>query len=486
MELKMSDKPFFVDFHCHATLRALNTVPESGKRNMWEKTYNPESDTTIGRWARFQTREIAKESQTNFYDYAQGKTRVIFDSLYPLEKGWFNFRRLPHYMVGERSKEELMLVAVGVGREKYLSLRECKSYFNELKDNYHFVVNQQGYSPDSEYSYAVARSYDDVKKILNGNSNSLAVILNIEGGHALECGAPCTEALAMQDHKILIKENIEKIKSWTYPIFSINLAHHFDNQLCGHARSLKSPISLVFNQSENLDKGITELGWVAVENLLSEKKGNRILIDSKHMSVQSRKEYYDYIRNHNKQNPGDKIPLIYGHAGASGIETMAESISKPDNGRKFRGSYFNNWSINVSDEEINYIHESGGLIGVMLDKGLLGSPDTLKTIRALKSENQRKKAFITLLLDNIFHIVRAVGDRRGWDVVTMGSDFDGMITHMDPYPTASAIPNLYQDLLDFLAITEYKNHLWYGYSPEEILSKLFRENALNFLKLNFK
>lgn len=482
----MSEKQFFVDFHCHATLRALNTIPESGKKNMWEKTYNPESNTTIGRWARFQTREISKESQTNFYDYAQSGTRVIFDSLYPLEKGWFNFRRLPHYMVGERAKEELMMVAVGVDKKRFLCLKQAESYFSELKENYDFISKGQGFSPDGQYYYKIAKSSDDLNRILQESPHSIAVVLNIEGGHSLECGAPCTEYMSVQDHGKLIKDNIETIKSWEYPIFSINLAHHFDNQLCGHARSLKSPISLVFNQTENLNKGLTRLGWMAVENLLSLKNGKRVLIDGKHMSVQARKEYYSFVREYNRRNPDDRIPLIYGHTGVNGFETMEESVLKPDNGRKFRGSYFNNWSINVSDEEIEYIHESGGMVGIMVDKGLLGSPDTLKNIRTVTDSGQRKKAFITLLLDNIFHVVRTVGDRSGWDIVTLGTDYDGMITHMDPYPAASNISQLYEDLLYFLKTAEYKNHLWYNYTPEEILAKLFRDNAMNFLKLNFR
>ena len=49
----------------------------------------------------------------------------------------------------------------------------------------------------------------------------------------------------------------------------------------------------------------------------------------------------------------------------------------------------------------------------------------------------------------------------------------------------SKIPDLKNDLTAFLHSTKYKKDLWFGYSPEELLNKVFTLNAISFLKRNF-
>lgn len=478
------EENFFVDFHCHPTLRAMNSAPIGNDRNIWDTTFNPRINSRVGRWASIQTREIAKESQSNFYNHVQGGTRVIFDSLYPVEKGWYRFRRLPTFLVGEKAKEELLMVAFGIETDRLDQLKRCDGYFEELLENYDFITSGQGVSPNGRNRYRVVKNYAQLQHILKNEPDTLAVVLTIEGAHALETGAPCTESIPPEEHRELINTNISILKEWEYPVFYLNLAHHFYNQLCGHARSMKSPISLMYNQQEGLNLGIHDLGWYTVERLL-DKKPRRILIDTKHMSLQSRREYFNYIEDHNRKYPDDHIPIISSHGGISGFSTMEEAGKTPDMMKKLRGSYHNNWSINLSEEEINRIHNSGGIMGLMMDKGLLASPETLRYIRKIQDRNQQKEAFIKLFLDNMFGIVKAIGKKAGWNSIAIGTDYDGIITHIDFYRSTGSMGYFKQDLLDFMLKYEYKYDLWFGYTPEEILKKVFQTNALEFLKTYF-
>jgi hypothetical protein len=47
-----------------------------------------------------------------------------------------------------------------------------------------------------------------------------------------------------------------------------------------------------------------------LRSLLSRENGKRILIDTKHMSLTARKEYYEFVRNYNAINPNDMIRLF--------------------------------------------------------------------------------------------------------------------------------------------------------------------------------
>jgi microsomal dipeptidase-like Zn-dependent dipeptidase len=482
---KMHKKDFYVDFHCHATLRAMNSAPAGKQGNLWEKTVNPEFRNLLGRWAQHQTREIASESQTSFSDYAASKTRVIFDSLYPVEKGWYRFRRLPSLLIGAKSKEIMMSVTFGIENKRMHMLGTSEGYFNELEDAYQFLTGGQGSSPDGSVRYQVVRNSAELESVLSMDDNTIAVIVTVEGAHALECGAPCTENISVERHKEIISENIRKIKSWQYPVFSINLAHHFYNQLCGHARSMKRPVSIMFKQDKGINEGITDLGWYVINSLLEQKNGKRILIDTKHMSVKSRKEYYNFISEYNRQNPENKIPVICSHSAVNGFATMADSVRKADLMKKFRGQYFNNWSINLSDEEINLIHESGGIIGIMMDKSLLASPVVLREIKNIHNSREKKNALIRLFLDNIFQIVKAIGKKSAWDCIVSGTDYDGIITHLDSYRNAASLSDFRQDLTEFLDEFQYRSELWYDLQPSGIVEKIFRDNSLMFLNKYF-
>ena len=65
----------------------------------------------------------------------------------------------------------------------------------------------------------------------------------------------------------------------------VTFSHHFYNELCGHARSLRKIIGKLTNQEEGINTSFTPLGLEVLDILLDKNNGRRILIDVKHMSA---------------------------------------------------------------------------------------------------------------------------------------------------------------------------------------------------------
>lgn len=480
----MQERDFFVDIHCHPTLRAFNAPIQSGNRNIWEPTSNPHIETPLGRWTRMKTREIAKTSQANFYSYAKGQVRVIFDSLYPIEKGFLNFRKAATAMMGKSKADEVLQTATGINRHQLRQLRNQNDYFHELQSQYAFLHQGQGASPDEQRRYQLVSNYDELLALKAKDPDCLAVVVTIEGAHAFNCGLP-KEKGGPKANKAELTRNIGIAKSWEYPPFFVNLAHHFYNELCGHTRSFKGVVSAAFNQKRGINKGMTNLGWHVVHELLARDNGERVLIDIKHMSVKARMEYYQFLESYNRLNPSDPIPVICSHTGINDFSTMKASRSKPDKTKKMKHSDFSNWGINLSDEEIRIIHRSGGLIGIILDKTVLASQLLLERIRKIEDPNAVRKAFIEMVARNIFHVVGAVNEKSAWDILALGSDYDGCITYIDIYPDGTRLPDLKDDLIEFIKAENYKRELWFGLEPEEMIHKMMCNNSMDFMKNHF-
>lgn len=477
---------FYVDIHCHPTMRAINTTPNGSQKNMWESTKNDIVNSVVGRWAWEQSKNVSKLSQSNFYNCINGKTRVVFDSFYPIERGFINFKKNPQLIVGKKTLETLAITASGISIERMKKYRDKQDYFAELNEQYNFLLSNQGASPCGRYNYRIAKSYQDLEESLKNDPTAVNVIVTIEGAHAFGCGMLSTENMPIDELKQVLKKNIDEVKKWEHPPFFVTFAHHFWNQLCGHAMTLPIPTTIACTQLQGLDIAFTELGSFVLDELLSTKNGKRILIDTRHMSVNSRKHYINYVTQHNKKNPEDRIPLISSHSAVNGFETMDHSLEVKDSISKKKSTAFCAWSLNISGEEAIAIHESGGIAGVILDKGRHSGVNILKSIEKIRDINVKREQFLKLICNNIFFYIGAVNKKTGWDILTIGSDFDGVITHFDLYEDASSLPELKKDLIDFLTRNKYGQELWFGYSPEEIIHKLFTQNAMDFLKINFK
>jgi microsomal dipeptidase-like Zn-dependent dipeptidase len=96
-----------------------------------------------------------------------------------------------------------------------------------------------------------------------------------------------------------------------------------------------------------------------------------------------------------------------------------------------------------------------------------------------------KDAYSRIFLDNAFQIVKAVGNASGWNCICLGSDYDGAISHVDLYDKCSTMPEMYQNLVEYLSRTRYQQQLWYGYKPEEMIRKIMIDNVMEFYSRHF-
>ncbi len=472
-----------IDLHCHPNLKSFNSGFPEPTANIWDSIQH-RIDGKLAESVSELAAHIHMFSQCNLDAMVAGNMRVFQLSLYPTERGFLHLRNVPTVLLGKRRINIVQEVVTGYSASSIIQQKKHYHYFEDLQAEYNYVINQQGKSPDGQNEFILVNNYNELEKALQ-KKNTFIGIITIEGAHVLGTGKPDTDTISKEKLLIQLTDNINTIKKWKYPPFVMNLSHHFWNHLAGHATSFKRPINGLVNQNIGKNKGITEAGWHVIREMLSTNNGKRILIDTKHMSIASRKEYYNFISNHNYVNPNHKIPIISSHACANGFKTMDSSIKKNDIIAKTRKGRLYKWSINISDEEAKIIHNSEGLIGLMVDKGNLGGIDLIKEISEIKDNEKQRRAFVHLFLDNAFQLVKAVGEKSGWNMIAFGSDFDGTITHMDPYPTVAALPIFQKDLINYLEEKKYQKDLWFGYTPNEIIDKIFFKNAMDFYKKFF-
>ncbi len=378
-------------------------------------------------------------------------------------------------------------------------------------------------------------------------------VLTIEGMHALSvangnCNAPEIEAPVLQ-------QRIDLIKSW--PLFFITFAHHFDNRLCAHARSFfKVPLPWNPDQTRNMNfiplnpddnpwknpspdkysleerkRGFTPAGFQAIQHLLAVRVhgegsvedepalGRRILIDTKHMSASSRLEFYNriirpYNRSANRKQAADGaapqgcIPVIASHSAYSGRQTLLDHIQDYflETDENVPGNPFNPWNINLCDEDLEVICQSGGLIGLNLDQRILGIMYRLRLRHVLfpwafMPKKEREMDSVELILANLLGMANGVKNRgiglheyrpdgfSFWNCISIGSDFDGGIDPINDYATVLHYGKLRTDLDERM-----RQHIRTGAfiefgiteeNLEAVLDLFFFQNALRFLKAHF-
>lgn len=477
---------YFADIHIHPTIKTFNSGRPHPRKNLWDDFEHTIGKTNLAKFASNNSPGLGKYSQSNFYQLAKGKVRVATASLYPIEKGFLNIRNIPNLVVNKKAHDETLEVITGYSGDSIKYMRESNNYFGDLKDEYQYLFENQGKSPDGKYAYKLVNNYSELKSVLEKDETTLAIILSIEGSHVLYDEEMSEGKLTPTQMKRKVEEHIGIIKSWEVPPLSINLSHHFYNDLCGHSTSFAGNQKNVLNQNRGKDSGLTGLGIKALKEYTSVNNGKRIIIDTKHMSVKGRIEYYNWIKSYNYISACDKIPIISSHTGVNGFKTMNGSLRKPDTPVKYNSKHFNSWSLNISDEEIRIIHQSTGLIGIMLDKHKLGGGEFFKSHIDKETDIEKiKEAYLRVFFDNALHIVKAVGNETGWNCIAIGSDLDGAIEHIDSYDRSSTFPDMYKNLVDFLDRTKYGKTLWYNLKPEVIVDKIMRKNTMDFYERHF-
>ena len=530
----------YIDIHLHPHGRSFNYLRNS--KGYASEHYHP--------WTGIRSNIKKREKAKRAFSYAQsslpqcwnGNCAVVFASIYPFEKGFFIgggkldteiFHSLNAFLdrfgiLGEiagtlidkisgllfsseynrlSAKDFLKstLMRLPMKRIKFIQ-SPAYDYWEETKEEIDFLYTKSGKETGSRImrrnlrgelkrpdpteqakgTYVIANNAAEVRESLQ--KGQMSMILTIEGMHALGTEGQLHHLFDRIAH---LKEN--------YPICFITFAHHFDNFLCGHAHSLIKSARLFVNQKQGMQADFNELGLAAARYLLSLRPdnrknlqglGKRILLDVKHMGAESRKSYYDKIVRPCLAQHQDVIPVIASHVGYSGVGTLDKLIANWNMDKEEDGIVLfeglNHWNINVCDEDIAIILQTGGLLGLCLDQRILGQQDKKAVPGKTLIRHNLKR-----LLHNLHHHsgLTEAEKARIWEVLCIGSDFEGYIDPAADYATVIDFKKLEKDLEEIIAgfVQEGLQEAFYiQKSPALLARDIMMENVMRFLDRNFK
>lgn len=464
------EKYAFADWHVHPNLKTFGHTFDStvsNKSDLWRYKKPSAVSKLLNRLFG-----LTRMYQSTFSSMNLAGVKIAFVSLYPFEKGFFVNKQY----CGPKTAFFADLIT-GIGYRRIRHLQKQDNYFEELKAEYEFVLSADKERKISgrDYRWKIVEDWVGIRQILD-DKNILGVIPTIEGSHVFnsglgEYGKPTCAAEVMN--------NILELKKWKHPPFFITFGHNFGNDFCGHAPSLEKLGPLV-NQSHQCQEGFTPLGWDVVDSLLNDKNGRPILLDLKHMSLNSRKQLYEW----NKRRSEGMSPLIVSHGAVTGgswnvTKKTGRAIFCPD-------------EINFYDEDILEVVRSGGFFALQLDANRLGISKVIRK-PLLSSGRARLTHSCRIIWAHLRHIAELL-DREGlpaWDHIGIGSDFDGTINPLDEIWTSEDFPSMAACLLkEIEAYLDSPNSLKMLTNkfaePKEVLSKFLIENTLRFLERNFK
>ncbi len=480
----------YVDLHCHPSLKPYsksfkykppkqNALDPNRKNSIWH--YSPPTvlEKLVNRLAT-----LTKFTQTDFTALAKSGTKVVVVALYPFEKHFFGKE-----ILGIKGITDLLVnLAASISQSRMDYIRSNTDYFADLMDEYHYYqqVHNQVVKVDGKiYTYRLVSSFQEIEenKLQETESRKIInVILSIEGGHSFNTGIAKDRDMASRTE---VLGNIENIKNWQHRPLFITLAHHFYNELCGHARSITVSL-LKHNQDRGLNSGITSLGQEAIKHLLDNTDGKRIPIDVKHLSTASRKAYYALL---DSKYSGEKIPIIASHGACNGKHSIEQwdRIGLPEH-----RDWFCDIDINFYDSELVRIAKSDGIFGIQLDQRRIGSAKAISESRIYfpnKRKQLRKKAL--LVWRQVQHIAEVL-DREGlfcWGIQSIGSDFDGIVNPINGLWTAENMKDLAEELFhhaeNFLSKNLIMLNDFNRLDAHIIVEKVMRQNALEFIKRNY-
>lgn len=497
------------DMHCHPGSKAyLSHNDPSKKDDCWKIYKNLLVKIT--------------SSQASYGQLEEGNVRLAVVPVYVIEKPFTQVFLIEHIAPTLTMLHGDMLNEIQIGD----GLTHLKGELETLEKS---LQPDSSQPPRGQF----LKSMDDF------DPRKLNIILSIEGAHGI-----MSEAKSIEENLLELKR---KDAPWRF--FYLTLIHAITNPLGTHAYAIKmlKGDSDFKPAGENGEPGLTDLGKKMIDLCYDDTKGNRILIDIKHMSIESRKDFY----THRMDEGYDDIPILATHMGCTGISFNPQAIMKhvkkrisiKDNsvmveytrpkgigkgGNLFRKkeTHFNPWSINLYNEEIPIILDSGGIIGVNLDQRILGtkpvkgeyfSIEDFKLLFSTRGDDDlpdgfelsdkfieeegpesrpkpirfNKRNHLRHVCNTILHIVK-IGGARAWKQLVIGSDFDGLIDPVNNCISADELPGLEEDLPKMLEkmIEEAKKEDpsvdFFETDLQQHVRDIMFNNGFEFMKKHFK
>ena len=335
----------FFDFHLHPSFKPYLSSPDPGRRvDCWEFLESP-----IG----------IIRSQSCLDQMEKGRIGVAVSVIYAMERPMTSSFLIEH-----------LAPKLTVLHNEALDHPCYSNFLAFAQEEIAHLEKSQGHN---------GRTFNIINSIDEAEDDKMNLILALEGGHVLE------------QFNTDVIENLRQLKQGRHRFLYLTFVHMTQYPLATHAYGMK--LIKGNDQFKPLGFGISDLGKQVIDTAYDESQGHRILIDLKHMSLVSRHKFYQY----RKEKGYDNIPIVATHMGFTGISkdprVLVKYFDKPPKRRGdfievkfdrpkgigkglFNKTHFNPWSINLFDEDITEILDSGGLIGLSprpKDYGLAGS-----------------------------------------------------------------------------------------------------------------
>lgn len=566
------------DLHCHPSLKPVNNSKIKDiwtyKKNIYTKAlFKGIGGISIRRWlVNAFVKDIATYTQSNLDSCYEGDNRLLFFSIYPVERQFLKPDR--PFRSSTRKQRAVLSGVFGLNLKRHLDTRIIRiltgfskaKVINYLKSVYDLeyvdyfetdLFNEYKYIKDSHLSssttltnintptFKLVSNYEEYLESID--NNIIAGIVTIEGMHSLAkyrtkdlFGADTIEDLSDEHQEELkdnFKTNILRLKDkeeFKYTPFFITFSHHFNNLISGHAKSFADAknrtipgFSSVFNQKKGLDLGITSFGKELIKNhLLAKSNGARILIDTKHMSLEARNDYAEIVNS--LRGNGDNVPIVISHTAINGIPTREKAAQRNDTNQLDKRSYVSRWDINITDQDITEVFDSDGVIGVCLHDGRMPGGKFKKLFKGFKKgfkpDESLNRLHTQMFLTNVFHIVKInlkhirkhnannsgnkILEIDAWKTICLGSDNDGIVDPFDNFSTASTLDDFKHRVMkaigynfkafwkEFRILSIEENsfkffnkeelyNLMLGLTPDEISDRIFSDNIVMFLSKYF-
>jgi len=503
----MAELNFYIDFHCHPNYKSFARAhmddgkapsPQSSSVNNRSSLWYYDPPSVTDKLANYFL-SITKFRQNNLTAAFYGRLLVMAVGLGSVEKFFFK-NKLGTGIIGDLVDDFVS----EFGRNRIDAIQGMKDYWLDFKREMQFLGDMENVPVKIDgywYTYKIPADFDSLQKNISSNMDDQAglrkelplivsLIPSVEGLHILNCGLekPCKPEE--------VKAHAAALKKLPHAPWFVTFSHHFYNELCGHARSLRKQIGKLTNQEEGINSGFTPLGKEVLDILLSKTGGRRILIDVKHMSAKARKDFYEMRK---RKYRGD-FPVIISHGVCNGLPTLGATVSDyPEIGNTFinktenvtggDGEYKDHNLINFYDDEIVEMVQSEGIIGLQLDERRIANEETIGKVKHSLFRNKIMHYRSELLWKQVQYIAELLDDKGlyAWGNMAIGSDYDGLVDPLNSFWSAEQ----YDDLASFLerhAYNYFKEHAgriknsFNKISADEVVNNIFRDNGWKFLK----
>ncbi|MEQ1675655.1 MAG: hypothetical protein ABL876_03065 [Chitinophagaceae bacterium] len=503
----MPNMNFSIDLHCHPQYKAFakahketgkppepQSTSASNKSSLWY--YNPPSlgDKLLNIFL-----SVSKFSQNNLTASLYGRLMVLTVGLGATEQPFFK-NKLGTGLIGDLIDD----FAAGFGRPRINAIQSIKDYWKDFMNEMKFMKECENNPIRIDghwFTYRLPKDFSELQQNITDNDHPnagaststpfvISLICAVEGLHVLNCGLenPCNPAE--------VKKNAKDLKKLPHAPWFVTFSHHFFNELCGHARSLRKEIGKLTDQENMINTGFTPLGEDVLDILLDNTNNDRILIDVKHMSPVGRNRFYEL----RKTKYNSEIPVIISHGVCNGLPKYGDTVSNyPELGNTFinpienvtggDGKFKDHNLINFYDDEIIEMVQSAGIIGIQLDERRLANDDTIRRVKHSLFKNKIMHYRSELVWKQIQYIAELLDDKGlyAWGNMAIGSDYDGLVDPLNAFWTAEEYDDLagYLERHAFNYLRDHPERLKHSFnkvSADLIIQNIFCENAWSFLR----